>query len=56
MKQDESQGCVNTNNYKGARPIAFDLEGGCSEEGIKRDKISNKNHPKTINTFHTIHI
>ena len=23
MKQDESQGCLNTNNYKGARPMAF---------------------------------
>ena len=45
MKQDESHSCLNTNTYK---VVLWSLagEGGCNEEGAKRDKISNKNHPK----------
>ena len=56
IKQDESQGCLNANNYTGSALWPMAGEGGCSEEGIKTDKISHKNHAKNINTFHTIYI
>ena len=46
MKQDQSQGCLNSNYYKGAALGPFAGDGGCSEEGAKKDKMSNKNHPK----------
>ena len=45
MKQDESQGFLKP-SYA-LRPALWPVsgEGGCSEVGVKRDKISNKNHP-----------
>ena len=33
MKQDESQGCLNTNNYKGPALKHSAGKGGCREEG-----------------------
>ena len=46
MKQNESQGCLNTIITKGPTLWPLAGEGGCSVEGAKRDKLSNKNHPK----------
>ena len=46
MKQDESQGCLKASSVMG--PALWPLSGevGGSEEGVKKDKISNKKHPR----------
>ena len=57
MKQDESHGCSNTNNYKEARPMAFWLgKVDAVRRGAKTDKISNNNHHKKHQHIQTIHI
>ena len=53
MKQDESQGCLKLSYVLGPALWTLTREGGCSEEGAKRDKnISDKNHPR--NHQHTV--
>ena len=57
MKKDESHGCLNTNNYKEARPMAFCLgKVDAVRRGPNTDKISSKNHHKKHQHIHTIHI
>ena len=52
MKQDESQGCQNSSYVPGSTLWPLSREGGCSKEGTKRDRISNKNPP--TNHQHTV--
>ena len=44
VKQDESQGSVKLSYVPG--PALWFGEGGRNEVGVKRDKISNGNHPR----------
>ena len=53
MKQDESQGCLNTNNYKRAHPMAFGWGRWMQRRGPKEMKSQKRTSLKTINTFHT---
>ena len=46
MKQDESQGCFKPSYVPGPGLWPLSGEGGCSEEGTKRDIMSNKAHPR----------
>ena len=53
MKQDESQGCLKLSYVLGPALWTVTGEGGCSEEGAKRDQnISDKNHHR--NHQHTV--
>ena len=56
MKQGESQGCINTNNYKRARPLAFGWGRRMQRGEAEEIKSQTRAILKTINTFHTIHI
>ena len=52
MKKDDRQDCLKPRYVPKLALGPLSGEGGCSEEGLKRDKISNKNHPR--NHQHTV--